>query len=243
MYFRSLSLLATFACAGLTIAAPAAPVPAPAVPNVGAPALPNLPVPRSPVDTTVVTGALANAEDVAKLPALPVPRDVDHPTLPEVFKTIVIKVNPIADKLKTAVSIKAEIDATVVVDLLHEIIDVLSVAVSEVQYIVDNPVDFVLSIDGVVLALDAVSAIVVTVLYVIFSTLRVVVSSVDGTVHDAVLPLVANIGALVTHLLTLALTLVPGLLVLLAAAVGGLVDTLYFLNIAGVVHVLGLTRP
>jgi hypothetical protein len=68
--------------------------------------------------------------------------------------------------LEAAVHIKADIDAGLVLDHLHQIIDILTWAVAEVQYIVDNPVGFVLSVDGVVLALDAVAAIVATVLYV-----------------------------------------------------------------------------
>jgi len=102
MFFRSLSLLATFACAGLTIAAPlgdelANPLGNSAsIPKLDTSVLPK--VPRSPVDTTVVTGALANAGDVAKLPTLPA-RDVAHPTLPEILKTVAVKVTPIANKL------------------------------------------------------------------------------------------------------------------------------------------------
>ena len=68
--------------------------------------------------------------------------------------------------LETAVSIKAEINAGVVIDLCHEMIDALTVTVDEVQYIVDNPVGYVLTIDGVVVALDAVATIVVALLYV-----------------------------------------------------------------------------
>jgi hypothetical protein len=77
---------------------------------VSTPALPNTPalpkVARSPVDTSAVTGALPALPALpVAVPALPVDlpalpaRDVDHPTLPEVFKAVVLKVNPIADKL------------------------------------------------------------------------------------------------------------------------------------------------
>ena len=70
--------------------------------------------------------------------------------------------------LETAVSltIKADIKADVVVDLLHEIIAALTVTVEEVQYILDNPVGYALTIDGVVVALDAVAAIVAALVYV-----------------------------------------------------------------------------
>ena len=78
MYFRSLSLLATFACAGLTIATP-----------LGASGLTNL------------LGNSASGVNIPKaLPAAPpIHRDVAHPTLLEVFKAMLLKVNPIADRL------------------------------------------------------------------------------------------------------------------------------------------------
>ena len=79
MYFGSLSLLATFACASLAIA--------------------------TPLGASDLTNPLINsASDInapKALPAAPPPiqRDVAHPTLPEVFEALVLKVNPIADKL------------------------------------------------------------------------------------------------------------------------------------------------
>ena len=75
MYFRSLSLLAAFACAGLTTAVP-----------LGASDLTNL---------------LGNSASGVSTPTLfgRMPRDVAHPTLPKVFKTVVVKLIPIADKL------------------------------------------------------------------------------------------------------------------------------------------------
>ena len=74
MYFRSLSLLATFACAGLTIIAP-----------LGASDLTNL---------------LGNFASAVSTPTFtgPSPCDVAHPALPEVLKAVVLKVNPSADK-------------------------------------------------------------------------------------------------------------------------------------------------
>lgn len=64
-------------------------------------------------------------------------------------------------------AIKAEIDAGLVVDLLHEIIDTLGWAVIQVQFIVNNQaVGVALTVEGVVLTVEAVAAIVVSVLYV-----------------------------------------------------------------------------
>ena len=99
MYFRSLSLLATFACAGFAIADSGltnALGNSASLPKLDTSVLPK--VPRSPVDTTAVTGALAHA-DVAKFPTLPIRRDVAHPTLPEALKTVAVKVTAIANKL------------------------------------------------------------------------------------------------------------------------------------------------
>ena len=78
MYFHSLSLLTTFACAGLTIATP-----------LGGSGLTNL------------LGDSASSVNALKaLPAAPpIHHDVAHPTLSEVFEALVLKVNPIADKL------------------------------------------------------------------------------------------------------------------------------------------------
>jgi len=81
MFFRSLSLLATVACAGLTIAVP-----------LGLNDLSN------PLGSSL-SGVSAPAVPKLPAPALPAPRDVAHPTLPEAFKAVVIKINPIADKL------------------------------------------------------------------------------------------------------------------------------------------------
>ena len=78
MYFRSLSLLAIFACAGLTIAM-----------SLGASDLTNL-----------LGNSASGVNSPETLPAAPpIQRDVAYPTLPEVFEALVLKVNPIADKL------------------------------------------------------------------------------------------------------------------------------------------------
>ena len=78
MYFRSLSLLAIFACAGLTIAM-----------SLGASDLTNL-----------LGNSASGVNSPETLPAAPpIQRDIVHPTLPEVFKALALKVNPIAAKL------------------------------------------------------------------------------------------------------------------------------------------------
>ena len=85
MYFRSLSLLATLAWAGLTIAVP-----------LGASDLTN-PVGNSASGASIPAFPNLDTPALPKIP--PVSRDVAHPTLPEVFKAVVLKVNPVADKL------------------------------------------------------------------------------------------------------------------------------------------------
>ena len=77
MYFHSLPLLATLACAGLTIASP-----------LGASDLTLLATSDSGVSTPTFPGVA------------PVLRDVAHSTPPEVFKEVISKVNSITDKLR-----------------------------------------------------------------------------------------------------------------------------------------------
>ena len=72
----------------------------------------------------------------------------------------------VASFVEVAVAVEAEIDATVVVGLLHEVIEILGWAIIQVQYIVDNPVGFVLSVGETVLSIEAVATIISTVLYV-----------------------------------------------------------------------------
>jgi hypothetical protein len=141
MYFRSLSLLATFACAGLTIAAP-----------LGASGLNNL----------LGDSAFGVSASKALPAAPPIHRDVASPTLPEVFKAMVLKFNPIADKLSgssfyflflswVAFNIwvlefaKDEIDVDNVEDFLREIIEALTLAVPEGQKIADDPLQSLLN--------------------------------------------------------------------------------------------------
>jgi hypothetical protein len=190
MYFRSLSLFAAFACAGFAAAAPR---PDGDLTNVlgNSASLPKLDtsvlpkVARSPVDTTAVTGALANVEDVAKFPHR---REATYPTLPEVVKTAAVKVTILVDQI-SALSFSFFVPVVQVIHyvgpfsevviankdrdhyglipgLINEIVDVLVWANDALQYIVDHRDEFELTLDGVVVTLDVVVTYVTCLLYV-----------------------------------------------------------------------------
>ncbi|KAF8965414.1 hypothetical protein BDZ97DRAFT_1757253 [Flammula alnicola] len=241
MFFRSLSLFVAVGCAALSSAAPI-------VPGVGAvgstlgglgSSLPPLPVVGSVVPK--VESLASNPAGVVGTVTSLTPRLVNgHPSLPEIFKDMCDKIRPITESLTAAVSVKADIKVDVITTLLNQVVDILSDAVVEVQFIVDNPTGFVLNVGETILSIDQVALVVSTLLCLLFTVLKVVVAAVDGAAATVILPLVATIGAHVAQILGLAFQIVPGLLALVVPILSQLVSTIYYLRLAEVVAILGL---
>ncbi|KAJ3489279.1 hypothetical protein NLJ89_g11545 [Agrocybe chaxingu] len=139
-----------------------------------------------------------------------------------------------------AVEVKADIKVEVVVDLLHEVAFILNDALINVQYIVEHPTDFALTLSDTILSTKEVSFVVGTVIHLLFTVLGLVYAAVGVAAHGVVGPAIAEIGGLVAKLLTVVLALVPGLLALLIPTIISVIPIVYHLSLANVVAVLGL---
>ncbi|KAF9559941.1 hypothetical protein CPC08DRAFT_762985 [Agrocybe pediades] len=232
MLFRSIGIFAALACAATSFAAPLS---APSdelagVAPVEGVALP--PVSGLPPTTDINPDDLVAA--VENLPEFIAARDTGaHPTIPEIFANATQKLKPINDKIRAELKAgsaagKADVDA--IVGLLVEIIGVLNTVLADLGYVLNNPVGFVLSLQGVNLGIKEVGLLVSTLLHVVVTVLALVLRIVDVALHGKLLPIIAEIGSLLVQIIVLVLRLVPGLLVHIVGVIFPIVKDIKFLH-------------
>jgi hypothetical protein len=249
--FRIISLLTTIACAVLSNAAPTT-TPA-EVANVGNAVGNTLAaadtrgfdrrdtdLPGVPDDIAKGYNDAVNPGDVAATPSAQAvkPRE-EAQSIPIILVRVTNQIIPVVRQIRAIVTVDVQID--VLVGLIGQIHDIVASAIVDIQALAASPVVGVLVLEGRILSIHEVGYIVATILYLIFSALGIVVSTVAVVQLQVITPLVITVGGVVASLLVEVFLLVGGLSVVVVPLVTGLVATLIALNLKIVVHVLGLS--
>jgi len=250
MFFRSVALLTTLACAATSFAAPVAQ----AEGLVPLPAIPALPIPAVPVAARQFGGLLggvglpaAAAErrqlDVGTLPDLTslTARDEAQVTAPDAFQNACNQVATIVVKIQAALNVTAgaKVDVKVVVSLLLDIVVALRVLIADLTVVVAHVSgSVVLTLGGVVITVKQLAVIVVSLLHVVVSVVAVVVRTLTITVSADLHAVVLQIGVLLAQVLVLVIKLVPSILAEITIIIGPVVGDLCFLNYTDIIAVL-----
>lgn len=248
--FRIISLLTTIACAVFSNAAPTT-TPA-EVANFGNAVGDTLAVantrgfdrrdtdlPGVPDDIAKGYTDAIHPGDVAATPSVQDVKPRDGESIPSILVSVVNQIIPVVQQIRAIVTVDVQID--VLVGLIGQIHDIVATAIVDIQALAADPVAGVLVLEGRILSIQEVAYIVATILYLIFTALEIVVTTVAVVQLQVITPLVISVGGVVASLLVEVFLLVGGLSVVVGPLVTGLVATLIALDLNIVIHVLGLS--
>ncbi|KAG6817364.1 hypothetical protein H0H87_009551 [Tephrocybe sp. NHM501043] len=171
-----------------------------------------------------VTGGLKTRDDAA--------------SLPELLVDAKAKLEVVLANLNGASNGKPNVDVNILVDIVGQVQVILCGILDGVKVIVGHPIEFILCLEGKVLAIVDVCALLTTVLSLVCIILSCVLRLVASASIHIVAPLVAGIGAVLCELLTCIFKLVPGIAAGLLPTVGPIINLLIALKLEAVVNVL-----
>ncbi|KAG6817363.1 hypothetical protein H0H87_009550 [Tephrocybe sp. NHM501043] len=165
-------------------------------------------------------------------------RDDEVQTLPQVLVSVEAKLNDVAGKLHDATAGKSEVDTQILVDVIAEVQAILCGALDAVKLLVGHPIEFILTLDGKVLALVDVCKLLLTVISIVCVILSCVFKVVASASINVVAPLVTGLSAVLCDLLHCIFELVPGLVTALDPFLGPVISILVTLKLDVVVQAL-----
>ncbi|KAI0828537.1 hypothetical protein BC628DRAFT_75282 [Trametes gibbosa] len=154
------------------------------------------------------------------------------------------QLTPFTNQLKFVNDKNATVEA--LTEPVNHIKDILTATADHVKALDGLPINTILAaVDGsVVLTVEALAAVVASLVILVFDALAAVIRAADGSVLPAVGALLATVGGVVGVLLTAVLAVLGGLVAELLATLvpllADIVHTVYYLNLATIVSLLGL---
>ncbi|KAG6908285.1 hypothetical protein DXG01_005386 [Tephrocybe rancida] len=133
---------------------------------------------------------------------------------------------------------KSTVDTQILVDIVGQVQIILCGALDAVKLLVGSPIDFILTLDGKVLALVDVCHLLVAVVSIVCTILACILHLVASASVSVVAPLIAGVGAVLVDLLHCIFDLVPGLVANLGPFLGPVVSLLVSLKLDIVVEAL-----
>ncbi|KAG6865269.1 hypothetical protein C0991_004008 [Blastosporella zonata] len=194
-----------------------------------------------PVDN-LAAGLPQNAPKAGAL-TLPIPtktrrNDAQLQTLPEILIGAAAQLTVVASNLNGASAGKTEVDTQILVNVIGDVQAILCAALDAVKLLVGSPIDFILTLDGKVLALVDVCRLLLTVVSVVCVILSCVLKLVASASLHVITPLVAGVSTVLCQLLQCIFTLVPGLVASLGPSLGPIVSILTTLKLDVVIRAL-----
>ncbi|KAG6853753.1 hypothetical protein C0991_001769 [Blastosporella zonata] len=144
--------------------------------------------------TDIVDGILGSLDGEYK-------REEQLQSLPAILVSVQAKLQTVSGELTALVNGKVNVDVEILKPVIAEVHDIVAGAVVSVKLLVGSPVDFILTLDGKVLAAVDVCHILVSVLVLVHSILSLVLQVVASVSIKVVAPLIAAIGSLLVELL------------------------------------------
>ncbi|KAG1736682.1 uncharacterized protein EDB91DRAFT_1083344 [Suillus paluster] len=169
--------------------------------------------------------------------------DVELPTpsVAVVFTTVFTQIQPLTDQLNYLTPDNATVAA--ISPVVAQIKTQLTGAVSQLQALVGQDSSVIIaSVDGTVpLTVAALATLIADVLTLLFTALGAVLSMVTGDVHTEILTLLTDLCGVVTSILHIVATLVPGIVVSLLPLLSPVLSIISSLGLRGLLSLLGLT--
>ncbi|KAG6865268.1 hypothetical protein C0991_004007 [Blastosporella zonata] len=166
-------------------------------------------------------------------------RDASVPkSLPVILLGLKADLLVVSDELNTLAIGKVVVDTALLVTVLDKVQSLLCGALDAVKLIVNNPIDVVLTLEGKVLAVVDICAILLAVLTLVGAILSCVLRLVASLSLVVVAPLVAGVSTVLCELLVCILKLVPGLFVALHPTLGPIITLFVGLKLDAVVEIL-----
>ncbi|KAG6840027.1 hypothetical protein C0991_009493, partial [Blastosporella zonata] len=140
---------------------------------------------RMPQDITDIVNGIFGGEHK---------REEQVQSLPAILVSVQAKLQTVSGELTALVNGKVNVDVEILKPVIAEVHDIVAGAVVSVKLLVGSPVDFILTLDGKVLAAVDVCHILVSVLVLVHSILALVLEVVASVSIKVVTPLIAAIG-------------------------------------------------
>jgi hypothetical protein len=219
MYFPSLSVLTTLACAVFSVAAP-----------LGAPAVPN-------GVTDGVTDKLDELHNNVNVPRQTpdVPSTAASP-LVVALNGLVIDLEPALAALVQVVDGKVAVEVNTK-ELKVAILNVLAVVASHVENIKQGAIASVNNVQA-----EVVGNLLVQIISAVYTALETV-AAVGALAQEVLNPLVAEITSQLTAVVGAVFVLVPSVVQLVVSQVQPLLKTVVHLNIVGIFQTIGVEAP
>ncbi|KAG6908284.1 hypothetical protein DXG01_005385 [Tephrocybe rancida] len=159
-------------------------------------------------------------------------------SLPTLLVDARAKLEVVLKDLNIASNGKPTVDVKILVGIIGQVQVILCALLEAVKLLVGSPIEVILCLEGKVLALVDVCALLTAVLSLVCIILTCVLRLVASASLHIVLPLIAGVGAVLCELLDCLLTLVPGILVTLSPTLGPVIEILVSLKLDAVVAIL-----
>ncbi|PFH49592.1 hypothetical protein AMATHDRAFT_4747 [Amanita thiersii Skay4041] len=195
-------------------------------------------------DTTNVPTETSTATSV------PVPSSTDVPppqtpgggqlqTIQAVISAVTSAIQPIADQIQSSATSEAGVTVQQLMALLGQIKDQLSAAVDQIQGVTSNPMGTAFVAEGQALSIVDLANTIGSLFKMVVPALGAAMSA-SGQSKDTVVPMVTDIGTLLTQLVTAVMTMAGGLMAALMPIIGPIVPMMQNLNMGSVAHLFGI---